>query len=271
MPPGGKHAVHDRLLSALERLEAKPTQAAAWEELQRLCHDLRPDNLPGLLHAAGSPSPSSTQFSRVHCARLAALCVTPGACPPATWHALLQPPLLPKLLALLARSLRDADAAVRAAAAEGLGVVAEQLAPAPGAPPTGGWGTACEQGAASLVLKTCRLSSQPAFLQRCCLLLPLPPSQQAWWVLTTRSWAASWRCWRSRARAPRCAPGGCTCDFDWLGGQEAGLGRVPSENFQAGVCHAGDRRFVGLCVFAHRLAGLAGPCSRCGPPRCRQP
>lgn len=133
MPPTHKHALHDRLLSALERLEAKPTQAAAWEELQRLAHDLEPANLPGLLHAASSPSPSSTQFSRVHCARLAALCATPGACPPSTWRALMQAPLLPKLLGLLARSLRDGDAAVRVAAAEGLGVVAAQLAPAPGA------------------------------------------------------------------------------------------------------------------------------------------
>lgn len=89
--------------------------------------ELEPTNLPALLHAAGTQTATSTQFSRIHCLRLAALCATPGACPPVTWRALQQPPLLGKLLGLLSRSLRDADAAVRAAAAEGLGVVAAQL------------------------------------------------------------------------------------------------------------------------------------------------
>jgi hypothetical protein len=87
---------------------------------------MEPAVLSTLLHAAGSQTAKSSQFSRVHCLRLAALCTTPTAC--LQWQAMLAPPLLGKLLGLLSRALRDADSAVRAAAGECFGVVAAQLA-----------------------------------------------------------------------------------------------------------------------------------------------
>ena len=141
LPGGGEaraqqYARQDRMLRGLERLEAKDTQAGAYEELKRLIWDLDAANLSTLLHAAGSHN-ARTQYARVHCLRLAALCTTPGACQ--LWAAMLQPPLLGKLLGLLGGALRDGDTAVRATAAECFGVVAAQLAAAhPGTELTGG-------------------------------------------------------------------------------------------------------------------------------------
>ncbi|KAL4457619.1 hypothetical protein ABPG75_012484 [Micractinium tetrahymenae] len=129
MPAGGgraqRFAAQDRVFAALERLESKETQAAAYEELQRLIKDLEPSTLSTLLHAAGSATAKTTAWSRVHTLRVAALCCQPERC--LSWRAMLAPPLLPKLLGLLGRALRDADSAVRAAAAEGFGTVAAQL------------------------------------------------------------------------------------------------------------------------------------------------
>lgn len=84
--------------------------------------------LSTLLHAAGTQTAKTSQFSRRHCLALAAQACTPQGC--LHWRAMLEPPLLGKLLGLLGRALRDGDAAVCAAAAEGLGTVAAQLAAA---------------------------------------------------------------------------------------------------------------------------------------------
>lgn len=144
----------DRVFAVLERLESKETQAAAYEELQRLIkvhfgrgrrfvltssaplaalsasccfvlQDLEPSALSTLLHAAGTATAKTTAWSRVHALRVAAMCCQPERC--MSWRAVLAPPLLPKLLGLLVRALRDADSAVRTAAAEGFGAVAAQL------------------------------------------------------------------------------------------------------------------------------------------------
>ena len=90
--------------------------------------DMEAAVLPTLLHAAGTQTAKSSPFSRSHCVRLAAQACTPQAC--TAWRAMLEQPLLGKLLGLLVRALRDAHAAVRSAAVEGLGVVAAQLAAA---------------------------------------------------------------------------------------------------------------------------------------------
>lgn len=152
MPAGARaarYACQDRMFSALERLEAKDTQDSAFAELRLLikvakkaaalcraapcCYsclrtslqELEPPVLSTLLHAAGSQTAKSSQFSKVHCLRLATLCTTPAAC--LQWQAMLAPPLLGKLLVLLSRALRDADSAVRAASSECFGTVAAQL------------------------------------------------------------------------------------------------------------------------------------------------
>jgi hypothetical protein len=166
MPPADARAVHyarqDLLFGAMERLEAKDTQLAAFETLKRQIKvGLRPTaglssacrrpfseppwqcacstfrahpasqgldvaNLSALLHAAGSRTSRTGQFFKIHALRLAALCTTAPAC--LQWRAMLQPPLLGKLLSLLGAALRDGDSAVRAAAAECCRVVAAQLA-----------------------------------------------------------------------------------------------------------------------------------------------
>ncbi|KAI3436599.1 hypothetical protein D9Q98_006016 [Chlorella vulgaris] len=130
MPPANARAVHyarqDLLFGAMERLEAKDTQLAAFETLKRQIKDLDVANLSALLHAAGSRTSRTGQFFKIHALRLAALCTTAPAC--LQWRAMLQPPLLGKLLSLLGAALRDGDSAVRAAAAECCRVVAAQLA-----------------------------------------------------------------------------------------------------------------------------------------------
>ncbi|KAL4857930.1 TORTIFOLIA1-like protein 2 [Chlorella vulgaris] len=130
MPPADARAVHyarqDLLFGAMERLEAKDTQLAAFETLKRQIKDLDVANLSALLHAAGSRTSRTGQFFKIHALRLAALCTTALAC--LQWRAMLQPPLLGKLLSLLGAALRDGDSAVRAAAAECCRVVAAQLA-----------------------------------------------------------------------------------------------------------------------------------------------
>lgn len=170
---GERYAVQDRLYAALERLETKDTQHAAVQELQRLIRvrwqrgalpatlvagrlllcshatpearqlhlnctpeqEMEPPMLSTLLHAAGTHTAKTSQFSRRQCLALAATACTPQGCP--HWHAMLEAPRLGKLLGLLGRALRDGDAAVRSAAAEGLGTVAAQLAAAhPGADAT---------------------------------------------------------------------------------------------------------------------------------------
>ena len=90
--------------------------------------ELEPPALSTLLHAAGTRTEASTSFSRAACLRLTAAAADPATCVHAP--AMLAPPLLPKLLGLLARSLRDSDAAVRAAAAEGFGTLAAQMSAA---------------------------------------------------------------------------------------------------------------------------------------------
>ncbi|PRW55976.1 microtubule-associated TORTIFOLIA1 [Chlorella sorokiniana] len=134
---GERYAVQDRLYAALERLETKDTQHAAVQELQRLIREMEPPALSTLLHAAGTQTAKTSQFSRKHCLALASQACTPQGCP--HWRAMLEPLLLDKLLGLLGRALRDGDAAVRGAAAEGLGTVAAQLAAAhPGTDATSG-------------------------------------------------------------------------------------------------------------------------------------
>lgn len=97
---------------------------------------MEPATLSTLLHAAGTHTAKTSQFSRRHCLALAAQACTQQGC--LHWRAMLEPPLLGKLLGLLGRALRDGDAAVRTAAAEGLGTVAAQLAAAhPGSDLTG--------------------------------------------------------------------------------------------------------------------------------------
>ena len=191
MPPGGarqqQYARQDRLFGALERLESKDTQGAAFEELQRLIkvrraqaqgarlcqramqappppplpqpppaatalaarhmpttlaltpllQELDAANLSTLLHAAGTQTAKTTQFARVHSLRLSVLCTAQPHC--LQWREMLRPPLLPKLLSLLARALRDGDSAVRTAASDGFGMLAQQLAAAypPGSEATG--------------------------------------------------------------------------------------------------------------------------------------
>lgn len=90
--------------------------------------EMEPPVLSTLLHAAGTQTAKTSQFSRRHCLALAAQACTPQGC--IHWRAMLEPPLLGKLLGLLGRALRDGDAAVCAAVAEGLGTVAAQLAAA---------------------------------------------------------------------------------------------------------------------------------------------
>ena len=130
--------------------------------------DLDAPNLSTLIHAAGTQTAKTTQFARIHALRLAALCTMPAHCP--HWRAMLAPPLLGKLLALLSRALRDGDTAVRGATAECLGLVARQLAAAVSAgqaPPelTGeaparmSWLFDCRTSPSSLLGQTCL--SQP--------------------------------------------------------------------------------------------------------------
>ncbi|KAL4421705.1 hypothetical protein ABPG77_010649 [Micractinium sp. CCAP 211/92] len=120
-----RFAAQDRVFAVLERLESKSTQAAAYEELQHLIKDLETSALSTLLQAAGTTTANTTAWSRVHALRVAALCCQPERC--TAWRDMLAPPLLLKLLGLLTSGLRDADSAVRAAAANGFGVVAAQL------------------------------------------------------------------------------------------------------------------------------------------------
>ena len=114
--------------------------------LAPLLQELDAANLSTLLHAAGNQTAKATQFARVHSLRLAVLCTAQPHC--LQWREMLRPPLLPKLLGLLARALRDGDSAVRAAASDGFGTLAQQLAAAypPGSYATGkqtaAWGVA---------------------------------------------------------------------------------------------------------------------------------